>query len=193
VHGVTPEHRIIGAQGHFPLLGNLQTTCIECFRKQVELVDYTGQTDLHILATELNSVVARSPGAFPEECDESNAFSRLAEADGFTTLRPGGRREPLAYDRKGFFIITVDRPVGDIVLRHYLPDNKPAHIMRARTAESILLGLLREDLLSQYSHAGYLGAELAKAETALRLNLLYEQDQPLRLRPAGEINTEDEN
>jgi tetrahydromethanopterin S-methyltransferase subunit A len=30
------------------------------------------------------------------------------------------------------------------------------------------------------SHAGYLGVELAKAETALKLSLKYTQDQPLR-------------
>jgi len=53
--------------------------------------------------------------------------------------------------------------------------------MRGRNAEAILLGLLREGLISQMSHAGYLGAELAKAETALRLSLDFEQDQPLRL------------
>jgi tetrahydromethanopterin S-methyltransferase subunit A len=34
-----------------------------------------------------------------------------------------------------------------------------------------VLGLLREELVSQLSHAGYPGAELAKAESALRLGL----------------------
>jgi len=36
-------------------------------------------------------------------------------------------------------------------------------------------------LISQKSHAGYLGVELAKVETALGLKLNYEQDRPLRL------------
>src|SRR5690348_12506171 len=46
----------------------------------------------------------------------------------------------------------------------------------------MLLGLLREGLVSQLSHAGYLGGELAKAEAALRLgsDVRYEQDRPLR-------------
>jgi len=44
----------------------------------------------------------------------------------------------------------------------------------------MLLGLVRENLVSQLSHAGYLGAELAKAEAAILLDLRYEQDQPLR-------------
>ncbi len=36
----------------------------------------------------------------------------------------------------------------------------------------MVLGLIRENLISQLSHAGYLGAELAKAEAALRLGAL---------------------
>src|SRR5262249_32922099 len=39
------------------------------------------------------------------------------------------------------------------------------------------------DLVTQLDHAGYLGAELAKAETALRLGLRYVQDRPLRATP----------
>jgi hypothetical protein len=53
----------------------------------------------------------------------------------------------------------------------------------------MLLGLLREGLISQLSHAGYLGAELAKAEAALHLDLRYRQDRPLQLlpRPSAEV------
>lgn len=52
----------------------------------------------------------------------------------------------------------------------------------------MLLGLLREGLVSQLSHAGYLGAELAKAEAALRLgsSVRYEQDRALRQDAAPE-------
>jgi hypothetical protein len=46
----------------------------------------------------------------------------------------------------------------------------------------MLLGLLREGLITQLSHAGYLGEELAKAEAALRFDLRYDQDRPLRIR-----------
>jgi tetrahydromethanopterin S-methyltransferase subunit A len=44
----------------------------------------------------------------------------------------------------------------------------------------MMRGLVREELISQLSHAGYLGVELAKAETALRLELDYEQDHPIK-------------
>jgi len=46
----------------------------------------------------------------------------------------------------------------------------------------MLLGLLRDGLVTQLSHAGYLGEELAKAQTALQFNLRYDQDRPLRPR-----------
>ena len=42
--------------------------------------------------------------------------------------------------------------------------------------------LLEKNLVSQMSHAGYLGAELTKAETALKLNLKYVQDQSLKYK-----------
>ena len=51
-------------------------------------------------------------------------------------------------------MIRVDAPANEIVLRHYLPDNTPAHEMRGRSAEAMLLGLLREGIVSQLSHAG---------------------------------------
>lgn len=180
LHGVTPEHRIIGAEGHLPQLSHTQQIRIERFRKQVEIVDYIGETNVSKLTALVQELVARNPGRFNEVGPRlNNASNEKAESE-FKTVRPTGRREPLAYDPNGFFIVALHREVGDIVVRHYLPDNTPAHMMCGRNAEAILLGLVRAGLISQMSHAGYLGAELTKAETALRLGLDYEQDQPLR-------------
>jgi len=100
----------------------------------------------------------------------------------FVAIRPGGEREPLLYDPKGYFVISVDTDEKEIVLRHYLPNHTPAHEMRGRGATSMLLGLLRDGLVTQLSHAGYLGEELAKAQVALQFGLRYDQDRPLRLR-----------
>ena len=102
----------------------------------------------------------------------------------FLPIRPGGTREPLQYDPKGYFVITLDREQEQLIIRHYLPDHSPAHEMRGHSAGSMLLGLLREGLVTQLSHAGYLGEELAKAEAALRFDLRYDQDRPLRRREA---------
>jgi tetrahydromethanopterin S-methyltransferase subunit A len=185
--GVTAERRIIGAQGPFPVLASLPHARIELFRRQIEFIDYVGETDVEVLKTEIRALGRRNPGPFWDELVPVEPTRFAAEpaspagAEGIVAIQPGGRREPLAYDRKGFFIITPGREPGEIVLRHYSADYTPAHEMRGRTAESMLLGLLREGLVSQLSHAGYLGAELAKAEAAARLGLRYEQDRPLRL------------
>ena len=67
-----------------------------------------------------------------------------------------------------------------IIVKHYYKDNQPGFIIKGHSSESILLSILKKELISQMSHAGYLGAELSKAEIALKLNLKYTQDQTLR-------------
>ncbi len=177
-NGVTLERRIVGAEGHLPVLTNVAIERIELFRNQLELVDRTGMIDPESLEREIQVLVARNPGSFAPGTWES--IQELATPAGVETIRPGGKRQPLLYDPSGFFVITLDRAALEIIVRHHTPDNRPAHEMRGRSAESILLGLLREHLVTQLSHAGYLGGELAKAEAALRLGFRYEQDQPLR-------------
>jgi len=181
--GVTQEKRILTAQGHLPVLSNLSLDRIEAFRRQVELIDCTGETRIEVIKEVLQALIERNPGIFAERLAGENGreTKALHKQPVFVAIRPGGKRQPLVYDPKGFFVITLDRDAGEILLRHYLSDNSPAHEMRGRSAEGMLLGLLRENLVSQLSHAGYLGGELAKAEAALRLSLRYEQDQPLRL------------
>jgi tetrahydromethanopterin S-methyltransferase subunit A len=180
--GVEADKHIIGAQGPLPVLKNLSSAQISAFRNQVELVDYTGTMDLPMLADHIQSMAQRDPGPFMERWAQEGSLSpetKEEQPDRFVRLRPGGKRQPLAYDPNGFFIVTLDQDGHEIIVRHYLPDNIPAHEMRGRSAESLLLGLLRENLVSQLSHAGYLGIELAKAEAALRFGWHYEQDRPL--------------
>jgi len=169
-YGVTSDRRVVDADGYLPVLGNVSLARIDQFRRQVELVDCTGEINLAVLAAHTRDLAARSPGPFSEPAAASmGAISPPVEH--FTRIQPGGKREPLAYDPNGYFIITLDRAAGEIVVRHHLTDNSPAHEVRGRSGEPLLLGLLREGLISQLSHAGYLGAELARAEAALRLKL----------------------
>ncbi len=186
--GVDGEKRIIGAAGYEPVLQTLAPDQIAQFRKQVEILDWTGEEDLQALGEQVRSLSARNPGAFkPEKTSSSPSISR----ERFTTIQPGGQREPLAYDPKGYFVISVDPIEKEIILRHYLPDHTPAHEMHGRGATSMLLGLIRDGLVTQLSHAGYLGEELAKAQTALQFGLRYDQDRPLRPRESSVESTTD--
>src|SRR6266568_3328067 len=97
----------------------------------------------HGLHERVKSLSDRNPGVFVMEQKEANMARRQEE---FVSIRPGGQREPLIYDPKGYFVITIEPEQGEILLRHYLPDHTPAHEMRGRGATSMLLGLLRDGL-----------------------------------------------
>src|SRR2546425_12996026 len=177
--GVDDKRRIIDAAGYDPVLPSVDLQQVEQFRKQVEVLDWTGEEDLQVLQDRVKSLSDRNPGVFVTGQKESSSSRKQEE---FVSIRPGGQREPLLYDPKGYFVITIEPEQKEILLRHYLPDHTPAHEMRGRGATSLLLGLLRDGLVTQLSHAGYLGEELAKAQTALQFGLRYDQDRPLRPR-----------
>jgi hypothetical protein len=179
VNGTDAQRRIRGTVGYMPTLAGVPAAAVESFRRQVEVVDRRGETSLDGLRALVAELAGRDPGPFT--APGHAGASQAAPAGGFTEIRPGGRRrDPLGYDPAGYFVISLDRRHAKIVAEHYHADHTPAHRMRGNGAETILAGLLRDGLVTQPSHAGYLGAELAKAETAMRLGLRYEQDKPLR-------------
>ncbi|MDH5275421.1 MAG: hypothetical protein OEW88_03275 [Gammaproteobacteria bacterium] len=176
--GVTAERRISGALGHLPVLDHIPDAQIEAFRLQVELIDRTNVSEIGALRQEVATLVARH--AQPVAETTRWAAAEPVEAGSIVCLPPGGGGAPIEYDATGFWIFSLDRAANQIVAHHHLPDNTPAHEIRARTADGILQSIVLHGLVSQTDHAGYLGIELAKAEAALRFGLRYEQDQHLR-------------
>jgi hypothetical protein len=57
-----------------------------------------------------------------------------------------GKREPLAHDPKGFFVITIDRSKACIIAQHDTPDAHPGYVMRGRSSEGMWLALMRKGL-----------------------------------------------
>ena len=185
-HGIDIQRRIVQAIGYDPVLPSIDPEQIAQFRRQVEVLDWTGEEDVELLQDRIKSLAVRNPGVFSTDRTKTTPSKNQEE---FVVIRPGGQREPLIYDPKGYFVITIDRQEKEIILRHYLPDHTPAHEMRGRGATSMLLGLLRDGLVTQLSHAGYLGEELAKAQTALQFGLRYDQDRLLRIRESSPETT----
>ena len=178
-NGTDAQRRIRGTVGYMPTLAGVPAAAVESFRRQVEVADRRGETSLDALRALVAELAGRDPGPFT--APGRAGTGQAAPAGGFTEIRPGGRRrDPLGHDPAGYFVISLDRRHAKIVAEHYRADHTPAHRMRGNGAEAILAGLLRDGLVTQPGHAGYLGAELAKAETAMRLGLRYEQDKPLR-------------
>lgn len=84
-------------------------------------------------------------------------------------------------DPKGCFKILLDRGSREIVLLHYTrPDlEKPDLVIRGDGAAAVYKTAVQKDLLSSLEHAAYLGAEVTKAEIALKLGRSYVQDSPV--------------
>lgn len=169
------EHdgRIIGAEGYQPYLRGLAVSDAETFRSRVRVVDLRNIIDPAVLRARIAAYATSCPGA---------ARSDVTAPSGpeFVPLRPGGRRRHIRTAGEGFFVVSTDRRRRELLLRHYREDCVPVHEMRGHRAESMVLGVIDAGLIRELSHAAYLGAELTKAETALRLGLDYFQDLPLR-------------
>lgn len=80
-------------------------------------------------------------------------------------------------DPRGNLIIELEK--DNIKITHLSPLGKPLKEFYAKTAMQAYQQLAKNSIISQISHALYLGAELGKAETALKLNLRYTQDKSL--------------
>lgn len=178
-YGIDQEKRIINALGHYPVLHNLAAEKINQFLDQVELIDFLEEKNIDQLLQKILELSKMNKKPYLKN-SEATLAEIVPDQEEFTILKPGGKRIPLDYDHKGFFVITADSEKKQITVKHYYKDNRPGFLIRSHSAEAILLSLLQNGLVSQLSHAGYLGAELSKADTALKLNLKYEQDQSLK-------------
>jgi len=79
------------------------------------------------------------------------------------------------YDPKGYFKIFVDDEIKAV---HY-KDKEPKLVIRGNRAKEISDALFSLSLISDMSHALYLGRELLKAETALKTGKSYVQDKEI--------------
>ncbi|WP_380284984.1 hypothetical protein [Kitasatospora purpeofusca] len=178
------RRRIRGAAGYLPVLRTVALREVEQVRARVELVDARGECDPAVLRRVVAELSARTAAAPDRPGSPGWSGAAAGGEEGrrpvFRRLRPGGRRVGISRSLDGFVVIGLDRAAHRIVLRHYDNDLTPRHEMTGVRAESMLLGLLSAGVVAEPSHAGYLGGELAKAETALRLGLPYVQDLPLR-------------
>jgi tetrahydromethanopterin S-methyltransferase subunit A len=63
-NGVDGNNRVIGAKSAIPFIENLPKEAIERFRKQVEIVDLIGVTDVQEIIKALRSCAKRNPGPY---------------------------------------------------------------------------------------------------------------------------------
>ena len=168
--GLDEEHRIRDARGYQPFLYNLTSEEIEAFQKHVELVPLIGEVEVDAILSAARQLQSRSPGPwgggirhpFPEPVPSTR-----------------NRMGDIKLDALGLFLVGIRRETSEIIVENYSADRRYQRTLVGTDAEAICHTLVREGLVSELSHAAYIGREIAKAEEALRLGLDYEQDRPL--------------
>lgn len=174
-HGVDDEHRIVDVEGYQPFVHNLTPLEIEAFQ-QIEIVDRIGVTDISAILETARDLEAHSPGP------RSEAVRHPFEEPVTTAPNPMGQ---ITLDGLGMFLVGIQRDAGTITLDHYSADRRYISTFVGTSAEAICHTLVREGVISELSHAAYLGREVAKAEEALRHGLQFEQDRPLFIPGQG--------
>ena len=96
-------------------------------------------------------------------------------------IRKYGKKLRCEWDPRGNFVIKVEN--NRIKVLHFSPDGrKILGKYEAKTGKEIFDKIDLNQVVSQRGHAFYLGQELQKAELAIKFNLKYTQDQPLKIQ-----------
>jgi len=87
-----------------------------------------------------------------------------------------GGAEEFRIDPLGYFVVSVKE--GEIAVQHHVPDGRPSQFLfRGKNAIDLYRSIVRENLVSKFDHAAYIGKELARAEAALKSGQPYVQDK----------------
>ena len=82
-------------------------------------------------------------------------------------------------DPAGYFLIKINREKSTIEAAFCQKANKIEKVIVGKTAMEVFNTIIRNNLISTLQHAADLGAELQKAEIALKQKIKYKQDDPL--------------
>lgn len=179
--GIDAQRRIVGALGSRAVLKNVTDAEVDAFRGRVTLVNEMGTQDVNRITRVIEVCLPKGTPASAPAILTPIFLPPRRSAPKVIEARAQERRE-WVHDPEGFFVILLDRGAGAIVCEHYTKDSVHDESIRGSRAADVANTAVRRGLLSRLDHAAYLGRELAKAESALALNLPYTQDEALDAR-----------
>lgn len=177
-NGLDDDRRVVGSTAPEPILPNLSGDDLRTFQQRVRVVDLIGELDPERIlarARELTEAGLAAEGEAPE------TTARQVVPLEHIVATPDAAAD-WEYDPAGYFVITVDRPNGRLLVEHHDRGHRLLRTVEGTTAQAISQTIARRGLATLPTHLAYLGRELTKAELALRHALYYEQDVPLDLR-----------
>jgi tetrahydromethanopterin S-methyltransferase subunit A len=150
----------------------VDTDVLATLCKRLQIVDLLGATEIDTIATavsEMASAAKRPQTGFVAPKDGSaDSVERVIAATNIT-------HDPTP-DKAGRFRIAVKDK--SIIVEHFGQKDKLLRIVEGSGARDIYLTLIRNGWVSKLDHAAYLGAELIRAEQALRARQPYTQEDP---------------
>lgn len=174
--GLDANARVIGSDAPEPIMPNLTADQLQKFQQRVTVVDMIDVTDADAVVERARALATL---AIPESVASALADSGSAEP---TVEHVTATRDPIEawiYDSVGYFLVFVDRAKHRLRVEQYSAVHRQVRVIEGSGAEEICHTIVRIGQVTLLAHAAYLGRELAKAETALRLGLTYEQDRTL--------------
>lgn len=165
-NGVDDRLRIIGALGKRPALRNIAIEEVEAFRRNIELVELTGEERPSIIAEQITRCASRNPGAAAGIVFH-NAIETVFVDEA----------EPLVLDPAGYFVVYPEPRRRTLVLEHYTSKGALDAVLEGQTGGGLYQAAISRSLISRLDHAAYLGRELARAEQSLKDGTPYVQDR----------------
>lgn len=175
-HGVDDKGHIIKSRGRLPLIKNVTSEEINLFRRQIEITDLIGETQINIVLAKTSELLERNPGDFIGSPIPSSSGNVKAVENVKCWHRES---QDYQADPAGFFVIQVDVRTQKILAEHYSHEYELLRVLHGKNALEIYSTIIRNGWVTILQHAAYLGRELDKAELALKHGWLYEQNKEL--------------
>lgn len=209
-NGLDKSNRIIGAKGNMPILKKLSKEEVEAFRKQIMPINLIGESDPKIINNKVmeclsankasggkgvvkaNSKITKIKGekmVIPN-FQKANCIVLNGKNSGKGSIDQTKTKDKIEMDPKGYFRVELNKAKKEIILTHYNASNKLDHKITGKKAARIYSAILKKSLIGKFKqekqHAKYIESELSKAEKAIKHNLNYIQDEPLKLEEKKE-------
>lgn len=169
--GIDENRRIKNARGYMPYLKTLTDSEIGHFRKQVKLVDKTGEEDVEALKSEIENL--ENPGEFSGSFTslKTQVYDSDKEYDYINKWTADDKPED------NWFIVGTEN--GRLFIDHYIgygEQTRQCCRITGSRPETIVALAIRMGKVTKLYHAAYLGKELQKAYIALKENRKYSQE-----------------
>lgn len=164
-NGIDDRKKIIGARGKRPRMQNLSPDAVEHFRRNVEVIDLVGRTDVREIGQHIMDSAQRNNGPAP-------AFSSQRSIPRIV----GGVPERMVSDPSGYFVVYPEPRTKRLMLEHYHNNGVLNLIIEGTQPAELYMTAIERGLVSRLDHACYLGKELARADRSLTIGEPYVQD-----------------